>query len=407
MGHDAGQGEPESLGQDRLRNLNRIRVQRLAPVLPAMALRQPPGLLPVPPLPAPGGGPGAPAQPPAPGRPPSGGQRPADGGWRRWRRPAFLVSALLHAALLVALLLTWQGREQPSGLPEAGVPVIFEDAGDAQRTARPQEPPSPPMPPPSPESAAPPPPALAEAPQPEAAPLAPPAPPVMTPPVEAPQPEPAPQAQEAPPPPAPPPQPPRAAEEELPPPPPPAPPAPPRPAAPAPARPPAPHRAPSPFAGALDLSRGPAVNLSQAVPRPNIRPNATGQGRGLDLSFNAPSPRAPRAASPSDLGTSVRIQGANPGADWMAAFRAWLDRNGYYPQMAAMAGEDGTATVRFTVQKDGRVQDLRLVSRSGSKWLDMGAQAMLRDKTLPPFPEGTKADSTEITLTIDYILIRR
>ena len=29
-------------------------------------------------------------------------------------------------------------------------------------------------------------------------------------------------------------------------------------------------------------------------------------------------------ASPSDLGTSVRIQGANPGADWMAAFRAWL-----------------------------------------------------------------------------------
>ncbi|MDT8276297.1 energy transducer TonB, partial [Roseomonas mucosa] len=204
----------------------------------------------------------------------------------------------------------------------------------------------------------------------------------------------------------PPPQPPTVAE-ELPPPPPPAPPAPPRPAAPAPARPPAPHRAPSPFAGALDLSRGPAVNLSQAVPRPNIRPNATGQGRGLDLSFNTPSPRAPRAASPSDLGTSVRIQGANPGADWMAAFRAWLDRNGYYPQMAAMAGEDGTATVRFTVLKNGRVQDLRLVSRSGSKWLDMGAQAMLRDKTLPPFPEGTRADSTEITLTIDYILIRR
>ena len=32
---------------------------------------------------------------------------------------------------------------------------------------------------------------------------------------------------------------------------------------------------------------------------------------------------------------------------------------------------------------------------------------MLRDKTLPPFPEGTRADSTEITLTIDYILIRR
>ena len=49
MGRDAGQGEPESLGQDRPRNLNRMRAQRLAPVLPAMALRQPPGLLPAPP----------------------------------------------------------------------------------------------------------------------------------------------------------------------------------------------------------------------------------------------------------------------------------------------------------------------------------------------------------------------
>ena len=67
MGHDAGQGEPESLGQDRLRKLNRMRVQRLAPVLPAMALRQPPGLLPAPPPLPPGGGHGAPARPPAPG----------------------------------------------------------------------------------------------------------------------------------------------------------------------------------------------------------------------------------------------------------------------------------------------------------------------------------------------------
>lgn len=403
-----------------------MRVQRLAPVLPVMTLRQSPGLLPVPPLLPPGrgdGGHGVPT-PPGPGRPPSGGKRPEDRGWRRWRRPAFLVSALLHIALLAALLLTWQGREQPTPLPDAGVPVIFEDAGDAERTARPQETPSAPLPPPSPETAAPPPPAMAEAPLPEAAPLAPPAEVPPRPPVtEPPQPAPEPQAQEAPPPPAPPPplptppqprtaeQPPPeppATAELLPPPPPPPPPqlARPGPTAPPQAR-PAPHRAPSPFAGALDLSRGPAVNLSQAVPRPNIRPNATGQGRGLDLSFNTPSPRSPRAASPSDLGTSVRIQGANPGADWMAAFRAWLDRNGYYPQMAAMAGEDGTATVRFTVLKNGRVQDLRLVSRSGSKWLDMGAQAMLRDKTLPPFPEGTKADSTEITLTIDYILIRR
>ncbi|MCG7359358.1 hypothetical protein MHL39_22370, partial [Roseomonas mucosa] len=79
-------------------------------------------------------------------RPPA--RHPAASGRMAGGRAAFLASALLHAALLLALLLTWQGREQPTPLPEAGVPVIFEDAGDAQRTARPQEPPSAPMPPP-------------------------------------------------------------------------------------------------------------------------------------------------------------------------------------------------------------------------------------------------------------------
>jgi protein TonB len=103
----------------------------------------------------------------------------------------------------------------------------------------------------------------------------------------------------------------------------------------------------------------------------------------------------------------LRIRGAQLGADWRSAFMAWLRQHGYYPRQAVEAGEDGTAIVRFTVDRSGRVSGLQLIGRSGSIWLDAGAQALLRNQIVPPFPPDTQEDSAEIDLTINYILRRR
>jgi len=102
----------------------------------------------------------------------------------------------------------------------------------------------------------------------------------------------------------------------------------------------------------------------------------------------------------------LRIRGANLGADWRSSFMAWLRQHGYYPRQAVEAGEDGTAVVRFTVDRSGKVTELQLIGRSGSIWLDAGAQALLRGRTVPSFPPGTREDSAEIDLTINYILRR-
>jgi protein TonB len=100
----------------------------------------------------------------------------------------------------------------------------------------------------------------------------------------------------------------------------------------------------------------------------------------------------------------IRSRGANPGAAWYAALRAWANQRKYYPRQAAMAGEDGAATVRFTVDRSGRISDLQIVSRSGSYLLDAAWLGVFRGGTLPPFPPGTQGETTEIEFTLTYIL---
>lgn len=166
--------------------------------------------------------------------------------------------------------------------------------------------------------------------------------------------------------------------------------------------------APPVFAGTRfipDATLGP-LRPPQSAPAP--RRSAPEQ---LALGPNA-RPDRPNAAPATRTddnvaGATMRITGANLGADWRAAFMEWLRRNGRFPREAAINGEDGTNVVRFEVDRDGRVQSVRLTTRSGSQWLDINSTALLRDRTIPPFPPGTESNSATIDLTINYILVRR
>jgi protein TonB len=60
--------------------------------------------------------------------------------------------------------------------------------------------------------------------------------------------------------------------------------------------------------------------------------------------------------------------------------------------------------VRFTVDRDGRVADVALVTSSGSRILDAAAQAMLRGASLPPFPGDMPQDHAIVTVPIRYSL---
>ncbi|WP_052401943.1 energy transducer TonB [Muricoccus aerilatus] len=387
---------------------------------------------------------------------------------RGWRGPALALSLLLHLAAGWWLLFGLPPRKMPEADSPSTVDVVFEGGAPEDVPAPPSEGPPAPLEPPTPGALPTPPspmpqvaeplppaeaPRVAEAP-PLPAPFAPPAlvppaaPPLPAPPSERPPappplaqgpfaaPPPAPPLAEPPvaralplpplpsrpapsdlsmPPPPPPAETPRESEVAalpLPPPPAPEPPsAPPEPAQaqarpvpaprpqPAPARPRPSPLANSPFAGALDLSQGPPVTLS--------RPSASSApgGAGTRLEQQAASSNA--RPQPNFQDTNIRSRGANPGASWWAAVRSFVNERKYYPQQAAMAGEDGPATVRFNVDRNGRISDLQILHRSGSYLLDAAWLGVFRGATLPPFPPGTAGDTIEIEFTLTYILVRR
>jgi protein TonB len=83
---------------------------------------------------------------------------------------------------------------------------------------------------------------------------------------------------------------------------------------------------------------------------------------------------------------------------WQSALAAWLEAHKNYPAEARRRGDEGRATVRFTVERDGQVVAVQLVSGTGSTILDDAVQRMLRGARLPAFPAGM--DQAEVTVTV-------
>jgi TonB family protein len=350
-----------------------------------------------------------------------------------------LASLLLHGLLLLPILLDLDPRGRPSeALPPPAFDIVFEGGGAERPEADAPEgieaPPAPPAPlalPPAPSPAAPPPPPappappLAEAP-PLPAPPEPPAPPRPAPPVAeappappSPEPPPRPALAEAPRPVAPPPLPPRpeappiaeafpdlpTAEELL------APPTPlrlperfalPLPPGPTPQPPPRPQPRPAPQRPpelpGIWAPEGVQIGPQAGAAPPAGRP----QGRGLDTRVDPRFLEGRPSADPS-----VRVTGAQVGADWRAAFRRWLDQNIRYPERAIQLGEDGTVRVRVVAAPDGTVRSVQLIGPSTSPSLNFATSFPFQGARLPAFPPPADPNGVTIDLTVNYILIRR
>lgn len=327
-----------------------------------------------------------------------------------------LGSLLLHALVLALLLFTLPKTPQQPAADPSSFEIVTD--GGAATTSSPGQAAAPPAatpgtaapepgpsPVPSPLSAAPvpapatatPPPAPAPSPEPPQPP--PPAPETLPEPPQPPETPPPPQAQ-APTPPAPP-------QVQLPPqeqpqaeplPEPPIPPVtPPTPAPPTPT-PPRPRR---------------PTQLARPTYRPPPR-NPSGFPAPQDWSFGGGLPSHPsrqgaqgQAEQSGPSQPAPRISGAQLGRDWIAAYSAWVQAHLYYPEQAALNGEDGTAEVILDIDRYGKVLSVELVTPSGSQWLDLSTQGMFRGAHVPPFPQGTKEDTATIDQTIHYILHRR
>lgn len=107
---------------------------------------------------------------------------------------------------------------------------------------------------------------------------------------------------------------------------------------------------------------------------------------------------APRTTAPPEAAQAAR-------ANYMGLLSAHLQRFKQYPPAARVAGEQGVATLSFTVNRNGQVSDGRIAKSSGSAKLDAETLAMLqRAQPLPSFPPEMTQSSLSFVAPIRFSL---
>jgi protein TonB len=119
----------------------------------------------------------------------------------------------------------------------------------------------------------------------------------------------------------------------------------------------------------------------------------------------------PAAIAPAGTGRGASpLPGADPRAkqaevDYRAIVNAYLARRKSYPAEAKKAHQEGTVAIRFTVDRNGGVSDVRLIRGSGHDVLDAATLALLqRVAPLPRMPASVPRDSMPMAVAIEYSL---
>jgi periplasmic protein TonB len=111
------------------------------------------------------------------------------------------------------------------------------------------------------------------------------------------------------------------------------------------------------------------------------------------------------AEAPASVAVPAPVQGPDIAVSYQAMISAWLESHKRYPESARERGEEGSAALRFRIDRSGRVLDYSYRS-TGYADLDAGLDEMLRGAQLPPFPPGMTASRIEVSLTMRFNLAR-
>jgi protein TonB len=116
------------------------------------------------------------------------------------------------------------------------------------------------------------------------------------------------------------------------------------------------------------------------------------------------------ARYPAAQSTAVAVEPApvpepDAATNYRAMISAWLERHKRYPESARQRGEEGSAVLRFRIDRSGRVLDYSYRS-TGYADLDAGLDEMMRGAQLPPFPPGMTASRVDVSLTMQFSLTR-
>ncbi|CAI3958155.1 Periplasmic protein TonB [Commensalibacter communis] len=121
---------------------------------------------------------------------------------------------------------------------------------------------------------------------------------------------------------------------------------------------------------------------------------------------NAPSSSASNSpASSSTSSASSHQKSSMSPATWQGNVLAKLERLKRYPTDAQNDKQEGTATIKITINRQGHVLASKLAKSSGYSLLDKEAVALAyRADPLPSVPESIKGNSVTITVPVEFNL---
>lgn len=139
----------------------------------------------------------------------------------------------------------------------------------------------------------------------------------------------------------------------------------------------------------------PAPVQAEAAPAPSVAGSAGKSG--TQASSNAGNTDSASASS----------GGGMPGssADYLALVQAWLERHKEYPRRAQLRRIEGTAVLRFVMDRDGKVLSFRLERGSGHAVLDEAVREMVeRASPFPPLPAEIHQANLELVVPVSFYL---
>ncbi len=114
------------------------------------------------------------------------------------------------------------------------------------------------------------------------------------------------------------------------------------------------------------------------------------------------APRTERRAAPQNAAASGAAAAA-AAASYRSMLASHLQRFKQYPSASRAAGEQGVATLSFTVSRSGQVLSSRLGRSSGHPALDAETMALIRRaQPLPAFPSDMPQASMSFNVPISY-----
>lgn len=152
------------------------------------------------------------------------------------------------------------------------------------------------------------------------------------------------------------------------------------------------------------------VSIAEPVPTPLLqlsKADASARDTREPVNITDPGPAVPETTAPKSIAAPTANRLSNDArANWESTILAHLERFRRYPARARAARRQGTAYVRFRMNRTGGVLSFVIVKKSGSFDLDQAAlDTLKRAQPLPDIP-ADMPDEVELVVPVEYYLAR-